>query len=83
MKYSDGYAVETEDGPAYIRPLDILLKNAIATVPKSQWQACPKCKQLCPLMFGIQNGPEHADPYGMASYHCAICQLELELASGN
>lgn len=79
MRYTDGYEVETEEGPAYVRPLDIMLKQAIETVPRELWQPCPKCGQKCPLMFGVQNGPGKSDPYGMREYHCAICQLELEL----
>lgn len=57
---------------AYVRPMDILLKNAIELVPREHWEICPKCGQACPLMFGANDD----------SYHCAICQIELEVDHG-
>lgn len=67
-RYTDVDIVETEEGLALVRPMDVLLAEAIKMSPPERWLPCPKCGIKCPLMFGNSDG----------SYHCAICQTEQE-----
>lgn len=69
MKYTDGYDIVVEEGLLHVRPMDVLLQQAVSLVPKERWQECPKCGLKCPLMFGDPNG-EH---------WCAHCQIKEEL----
>lgn len=69
MRYSDSYDAETEDGPARIRPMDVLLGSALAASPnRSRWQTCPVCSRPAPLFFG--------DPD--EDHWCVTCQVVRE-----
>lgn len=73
MRFTDGYAVETDDGRGYVRPMDTLLKAAISLVPRDAWTLCTRCARKCPLFF---HDPESGTDF------CAVCKLDMELGLG-
>ena len=66
---SEGYAVETDQGMEWVRPLDSLMSIARIVAPEN-YTECPKCHIRTALFYG--------DPDG--EYWCVFCQLLFELA---
>lgn len=60
-----GYDAESEDGPTWVRPLDILIRQA----RNAQGADCPKCGHHCKLFF--------SDPAG--EHWCVCCQMQEEI----
>jgi hypothetical protein len=73
VRYTDDYDVETDEGMARRRPMDVLIGTA-RLVPREHWRTCPQCKQAAPLFFGDPDGAHWCDA-------CQVVREHPELAS--
>lgn len=64
-KLMEGYAVETDQGMDWVRPLDAIIETA----KLAEGDTCPICNRHSKLFFG--------DPEG--EFWCLACQIEKEL----
>ena len=64
----DGYAVETDGGLMWVRPLDRLLAEEKALRAVGVDNICPRCNGHCAIMLGNPDG----------DHWCIACQVREE-----
>ena len=62
---AEGYEVETEEGPMFVRPLERLVSEEKSLRAMGVDNICPRCNGHCAMMFG--------DPDG--DHWCLVCQI--------